>query len=65
MMKVSNQDLRIMLGNSVELNIRPSPKFPALVVFPHFAPAKLLLVGEDPGCICRDAISSLSLGAMK
>ena len=57
MMKVSNQDLRIMLGNSVELNIRPSPKFPALVVLPHFAPAKLLLVGEDPGCICRDAIT--------
>ena len=64
MMKMSNQDLRIMLGNFMELNTRPSPKFPALVFLPHFAPAKHLLVGEDPGCICSDAISSLSLGAM-
>lgn len=39
-----------MLGNFMELNIRSSPKFPTLVFLPHFAPAKLLLVGEDPGC---------------
>ena len=49
-MMMSNQDLRIMLGNFMELNIRSSPKFPTLVFLPHFAPAKLLLVGEDPGC---------------
>lgn len=43
---MSNQDLRIMLGNFMELNIGSSPKFPTLVFLPHFAPAKLLLVGR-------------------